>query len=381
MPSIPALPVGTVPSRPAARPQRRAVRVWLYLLAFLVIGMVALGGATRLTGSGLSITEWRPVTGAMPPLSAGDWAAEFEKYRGTPQYRILNEGMGIDAFKTLYWWEWGHRLLGRLIGLAFFLPLIVFWLRGALDRRLGLGLVALGIVGAFQGAIGWIMVASGLQPGMTAVAPLKLALHLTTASVILAGLVWLAAGTREAALAPAPARIRRGAVVVMLFVLVQIGLGGLVAGSHAGHAYNTWPTMNGDLVPPLDGLFSATPWIENFVDNVTLVQFNHRLAAYGVVLLALLHALDAWRTRPGSGAARRATGVAVLTLGQMGLGIATLLLMVPLWAALAHQVFAMLVLTMATAHARLSRGTAAAPSERHAPTVPFGFEQLAGRGA
>ncbi|GJE53894.1 MULTISPECIES: COX15/CtaA family protein [Methylobacterium] len=381
MPSSPALPAGTLPPKAAVRPYRRAVRIWLYLLAFLVVVMVALGGATRLTGSGLSITEWRPVTGAVPPLSAADWAMEFEKYRGTPQYRILNEGMGIDSFKTLYWWEWGHRLLGRLLGLAFFLPLIVFWARGALDRRLGLGLVALGVVGAFQGAIGWIMVASGLQPGMTAVAPLKLALHLTTASVILAGLVWLAAGTREGALTPAPARIRAGAVVVMLLVLVQIGLGGLVAGSHAGLAYNTWPTMNGDLVPPFDGLFAATPWIENFVDNVTLVQFNHRLVAYCLVLVALLHALDARLSDPGSGAARRATGVAVLTLGQMGLGIATLLLAVPLWAALAHQVFAMAVLTMATAHARLSRGSAGAATTIQAPTVPFGFEQLAGRGA
>lgn len=368
-------------SAPVLRPHRRAVRIWLYLLALLVVVMVALGGATRLTGSGLSITEWRPVTGAVPPLSSADWAAEFEKYRGTPQYRILNEGMGLDAFKTLYWWEWGHRLLGRLLGLAFFLPLIAFWLRGALDRRLAWGLVALGVVGAFQGAIGWIMVASGLQPGMTAVAPVKLALHLTTASLILAGLVWLAAGTRTGTLEPAPARIRATAFAVMALVLVQIALGGLVAGSHAGLAYNTWPTMNGDVVPPLDVLFASTPWIENFVDNLTLVQFNHRMAAYLLVLAALLHALHARWTLPGRGAARRAAGVAVLVLCQMGLGIATLLLAVPLWAALAHQVFAMAVLTMATAHARLSRGTDRVASEDEAATVPFGFEELTGRRA
>ncbi|GEP08604.1 heme A synthase [Methylobacterium gnaphalii] len=355
------------------------MRIWLYLLAGLVVAMVALGGATRLTGSGLSITEWKPVTGAIPPLSAADWAAEFEKYRGTPQYKILNDGMGLDSFKALYWWEWAHRLLGRLIGLAFFLPLIVFWLRGALDRRLGLGLVALGVVGAFQGAIGWIMVASGLQPGMTAVAPVKLALHLTTASVILAGLVWLAAGTRSVALAPAPGRIRAGSVALMLLVLVQIALGGLVAGSHAGLAYNTWPTMNGRFVPPLDVLFATVPWIENFVDNLTLVQFNHRMVAYLVVILAVLHAFDARLSAPGTGAARRAAGVAILALAQMGLGIATLLLAVPLWAALAHQVFAMAVLTMATAHARLSRGHVAVATAVGEPVVPFGFEPLAGR--
>lgn len=374
------MPSSPIPATRAAaiRPHRRMVRIWLYVLAGLVVAMVALGGATRLTGSGLSITEWKPVTGALPPLSAADWAAEFEKYRDTPQYKILNEGMGLDSFKALYWWEWAHRLLGRLIGLAFFLPLIVFWLRGALDRRLGLGLLALGVIGAFQGAIGWIMVASGLQPGMTAVAPVKLALHLTTASLILAGLVWLAAGTRSTMLTPAPGRIRAGAIVLVALVLAQIALGGLVAGSHAGLAYNTWPTMNGRLVPPLDTLFATVPWIENFVDNLTLVQFNHRIVAYLVVLAAILHALDARLSAAGTGAARRAAGVAILTLGQMGLGIVTLLLAVPLWAALAHQVFAMAVLTMATAHARLSRGHDAVAAADE-PAVPFGFEQLAGR--
>ncbi|GLS42486.1 COX15/CtaA family protein [Methylobacterium brachythecii] len=375
---MPSSPLPAVPTA-ALRPHRRAVRIWLYGLAALVVAMVALGGATRLTGSGLSITEWKPVTGAVPPLSEADWAAEFDKYRGTPQYKILNEGIGLESFKALYWWEWAHRLLGRLIGLAFFLPLIVFWLRGALDRRLGLGLVALGVVGAFQGAIGWIMVASGLQPGMTAVAPVKLALHLTTASLILAGLVWLAAGTRSTALSPAPGRLRAGAVALMVLVLVQIALGGLVAGSHAGLAYNTWPTMNGLLVPPLDALFATAPWIENFVDNLTLVQFNHRVVAYLVVLVAVLHALDARLIAHGTGAGRRAAGVAILALGQMGLGIVTLLLAVPLWAALAHQVFAMAVLTMATAHARLSRGHAALATAADEPTVPFGFEPLAGR--
>ena len=164
---------------------------------------MAVGGATRLTGSGLSITEWRPVTGAIPPLTEADWAAEFAKYKDTPQYNILNQGMGLADFKVLYGWEWGHRLLGRIVGLVFFLPLLWFWWRGRLSRRLGLGLACLGILGGLQGAIGWIMVASGLQPGMTAVAPIKLALHLTTASLILAGLVWLAAGERGEAIAPA----------------------------------------------------------------------------------------------------------------------------------------------------------------------------------
>ena len=379
-PSKPATMHSTsqVPSTPrgaAGRPYRRVVRIWLYTLAALVVLMVAVGGATRMTGSGLSITEWRPVTGAVPPLSAADWSSEFEKYRGTPQYQILNQGMGIEDFKTLYWWEWGHRMLGRFLGLAFFLPLLVLGLMGAFDRRLGLGLLALGALGALQGAIGWIMVASGLKPGMIAVAPLKLSLHLTTASLILAGLVWLAAGQRNADIARAPARVRAGAFLVTGLILLQIALGGLVAGSRAGLAYNTWPLMNGDLLPPFDVLLATTPWIENFVDNLALVQLNHRLVAYLLVLAALVHALDTRLRFPGSAAARRASGIAALALAQMALGIVTLLLAVPLWAGLAHQVFAMAVLVMAIVHARLSRGVVA-PRTFGRPEVPIGFEPL-----
>jgi heme a synthase len=357
---------------------RSGVRTWLYVVAALVVAMVAVGGATRLTGSGLSITEWRPVTGALPPLSETEWAAEFAKYKDTPQYMILNQGMGLSAFKILYGWEWGHRLLGRIIGLVFFLPLLMFWWQGRISRRLGLGLLALGVLGGLQGAIGWIMVASGLQPGMTAVAPIKLALHLTTASLILAGLVWLAAGERGGIAPPAPARLRATAMLLPILVLVQIFLGGLVAGSHAGLVYNTWPTMDGSFVPPADTLFAIRPWIENFVDNHALVQFDHRVTAYLVVAVALAHAVDA-RLSGTSGAGGRASGVAVLTLLQVALGIATLLLGVPLWAALAHQVLAMAVLSMATVHARLSRGTGRVQAA--APALPLGFEGLAERGA
>ena len=361
-----------------ASDRRSGVRTWLYVVAALVVAMVAVGGATRLTGSGLSITEWRPVTGALPPLTEADWAAEFAKYKDTPQYSILNQGMGLSAFKVLYGWEWGHRLLGRIIGLVFFVPLLVFWWQGRISRRLGLGLLGLGVLGGLQGAIGWIMVASGLQPGMTAVAPIKLALHLTTASLILAGLVWLAAGERGGLSVAAPTRLRVTACLLPILVLVQIFLGGLVAGSHAGLVYNTWPTMDGLLVPPAETLFAIRPWIENFVDNHALVQFDHRLAAYLVIAVALLHAVDA-RLTGSRGAADRAGGVALLVLFQVGLGIATLLLGVPLWAALAHQILAMAVLTMATVHARLSRGTLRVQAA--AAGVPLGFEGLAGRGA
>jgi cytochrome c oxidase assembly protein subunit 15 len=353
---------------------RDPVRIWLYALAALVVAMVAVGGATRLTGSGLSITEWRPVTGAIPPLSEGAWLEEFAKYRDSPQYRLLNQGMSLAEFKFIYAWEWAHRQLGRLIGLAFFGPFLWFWLKGLLRRRLALALVGIGALGALQGAVGWIMVASGLEPGMIAVAPVKLALHLLIASAILASLVWVAAGLTSTSAGEVGRAVRLSAFILLALVFLQIGLGGLVAGSKAGLTYNTWPLMDGRFAPPLRELFAATPLVENFVDNVALVQLDHRVVAYLVVAFALFHAAMARRAArqplpaggsPPSpldrGAARRAAALAALALAQMGLGIATLVLVVPLWAGLAHQVVAMLLLGMATAQARLCalRGTSA----------------------
>lgn len=349
-------------SRPSEKrgPGPGAVRTWLYILAALVTLMVAIGGATRLTGSGLSITEWRPVTGAIPPLSLEAWQAEFARYQASPQYRLLNEGMSLADFQFIYWWEWSHRQLGRLVGFVFFLPLAWFWLKGAVRGRFVLWLVFIGALGGLQAGIGWIMVASGLQPGMTAVAPIKLMLHLIVASIILALIVWTAAGLgRDPASADAPPAARISSAILLGLVLVQIALGALVAGSHAGLTYNTWPLMDGHLVLPADALFAVTPWFENFVDNPALVQFDHRMVAYAIVLFAIVHAVQLRRTVPGTPAARRATGLAGIALAQAALGITTLLLVVPLWAALAHQLLAMAILAMATVHARLSRPLAA----------------------
>jgi heme a synthase len=359
-----------------------AVRAWLVALAVLVVAMVAVGGATRLTGSGLSITEWRPVTGAVPPLTEDAWQAEFAKYRQIPQYELLNRGMSLDEFKFIYWWEWGHRQLGRLIGLVFFLPLLWFWLKGAVRGRLALALLGVGLLGGLQGAVGWIMVASGLEPGMTAVAPIRLTLHLIIASLILAALVWIATGLNPSLLArevreggakakvpnagafpsispprgategPVGAALCRGAYVLVALTLAQIALGGLVAGSKAGLTYNTWPLMDGRLIPPAATLFSAAPLVENFVDNLALVQFNHRVLALFLVGFALWHAFSVRRVAPGSAAARRAGALAGLCLAQTALGIATLVLVVPLWAGLAHQLLAMAVLATAVFHAR-----------------------------
>ena len=344
---------------PLARmPQSRslsAVRAWIYCLAALVVLMVAVGGATRLTGSGLSITEWKPVTGAIPPVTEQAWMAEFEKYRQISQYELVNKGMTLAEFKFIYAWEWGHRQLGRLIGLVFFLPLVWFWARGIIKGRLALTLLGIGALGGLQGAIGWIMVASGLEPGMTAVAPIKLALHLTVASVILACLVWVASGLKDRSGAvEEEARTGYAPRILVGLILFQIALGGLVAGSKAGLTYNTWPLMDGVFIPPASALFVVKPWIENFVDNVLLVQFNHRIVAYAIVAFAVWHAWTLRRQAPTSKSAGRATGMAGLVLAQMALGIVTLMLAVPLWAGLAHQVFAMAVLAMAVVHARVS---------------------------
>ena len=337
------------------------VRAWLIALALLVMAMVTVGGATRLTGSGLSITEWRPVTGAVPPLTQEAWLAEFAKYRESPQYRLLNQGMSLDEFKFIYWWEWSHRQLGRLIGLVFFLPLVWFWLKGFIRGRLALAFLGVGALGGLQGAVGWIMVASGLEPGMTAVAPIRLALHLTLASLILAALVWIATGldqtqAEEGRDGRAGRAVLRSAGLLVALIFAQIALGGLVAGSRAGFTYNTWPLMDGRLVPPASALFSGTPLIENFVDNLALVQFNHRTMALLLVGIALWHALAVRRRAPGSTVARRAEALAGLCLAQMALGIVTLVLVVPLWAGLGHQLLAMIVLAMAVFHARRCAG-------------------------
>ncbi len=326
-----------------------AVRAWLWFVTLLVLAMVVVGGATRLTGSGLSITEWRPFMGAIPPLTEAAWLSEFEKYRAIPQYELLNKGMSLAEFKFIYWWEWGHRQLGRFVGFAYFLPWLWFVARGVVRGRLAVWLACVGALGGFQGAIGWVMVASGLKEGMIAVAPIKLALHLTTACVILTCLVWTARALRPASAAPvvSPGAVLRARAIVAL-VLVQIALGAIVAGSKSGLTYNTWPLMDGALVPPPSALFAATPWFANFVENSTLIQFNHRLTAYLLLGVAVWHWLAMRRAGEPSW---KALHLLLAILVQAALGVATLVLMVPLWAALLHQLLAALLLVSAVMHA------------------------------
>ena len=335
-----------------------ALRMWIAALAALVFCMVVVGGATRLTGSGLSITEWKPVTGAIPPLGDEAWTIEFNKYRESPQYQIQNKGMSLPEFKEIYWWEWSHRQLGRLIGVVFGVGFLVFAGAGLLRGRMLVAVAGLGLLGGLQGAIGWLMVKSGLEPGMTAVAPVRLMLHLVTASLIFTGLVAVYAELRRAEQPERRLAGLRSPALILAIVLLQIGLGALMAGSRAGLTYNTWPLMDGDFIPALDGLLVVKPAVENFVDNPLMVQFNHRMVAYLLLIAVVWHAF-ALRGAPSQGAEgaarRRAHVLAGLVAAQGALGVATLLHQVPLSLGLLHQGFAMLVLGMATVHWRLSR--------------------------
>jgi cytochrome c oxidase assembly protein subunit 15 len=329
-----------------------AVRAWLWSVAGLVFLMVVVGGATRLTKSGLSITEWKPITGVIPPLGEAAWIAAFEKYKQIPQYAQLFPSMTLGQFQTIFFWEWSHRLLGRLIGIVFAVPLVVFWIRGMLPGTLKLKLAGVLLLGGLQGAVGWWMVASGLVDRVE-VAPERLAIHLLLASLTFVALVWIAVGLRPSVREDGAAGALRGQASWLLgLVLAQIGLGALVAGSRAGLTYNTWPLMDGRFVPPLDHLAKLEPGWKNLFENITTVQFDHRMVAYALAALVLLHLVSALRRAPGTKAAARAKALAGLVLVQIALGITTLLLVVPIWAGLLHQAFAMVVLAMATVHRR-----------------------------
>jgi cytochrome c oxidase assembly protein subunit 15 len=325
--------------------------VWLYAIAALLVLMVMVGGTTRLTDSGLSIVEWRPVTGIVPPLSESAWAAEFTKYKTSPEYELVNKGMSLDEFKRIYWWEWVHRLLGRLIGAAFLIPLVFFQLRGWIEPGIKWRLWCIFGLGALQGAIGWWMVASGLV-GRVDVAQERLAVHLLMACLILTAVIWTARLLTPAAANGAarvtPRRLAVSAIAILVLLLGQIALGGLVAGLKAGLIYNTWPLIDGAFIPPREHLFLLAPAWLNLLDNHLAVQFTHRMVAYVLVAVGALHAADcSWhRVRR-----RSAVALALFLLLQAMLGIATLLLQVPILLALAHQAVAIAALIAATLHA------------------------------
>ena len=332
----------------------RAVAVWLLAVAALVLAMVVVGGATRLTDSGLSITQWKPVTGAVPPLSQGDWQAEFSRYQTIPQYKLLNRGMNLDEFKSIYWWEWAHRFLGRLVGLVFLVPFVWFAVRREVPKRLLLRLAGLFVLGGLQGAVGWWMVASGLSDRVS-VAPERLMVHLGLAFALLGGLVWTAldawaGGARQTLPSPWGAR----ALGLLALIYVQILLGALVAGNDAGLVYNDFPLFNGSLVP--DDYLGAGIWA-TVAHSQGAVQLHHRLIAYLTTFVVIAFALGAWRSRYLASDSKLLAGaVALAVVAQAALGIATLMARVPVSLGIAHQLGAALLLCLTTALAwRLRR--------------------------
>ena len=323
---------------------RRLMRAWLLLVALMIAGIVLVGGATRLTHSGLSITEWQPIHGVIPPLSASDWQQEFAGYQQIPEFKILNPTMTLGEFKGIFWWEWAHRLIARLIGVVVLVPLVWLWWRGRIERGLKVRIVAILLLVGAQGGLGWWMVSSGLSV-RTDVSQYLLAAHLTLACLILSYTLWTARGLAPS-YTPSTAPVRLGGLLLVLLALAQIFMGGLVAGLDAGMAYNTWPLMDGGFVP--HAYLSLDPWWRNLFENAAAVQFDHRLGAYTLFVVAMLHAFFARRT-PQAASAQR---VAILILLQAVLGIATLINVVPLPLALAHQFGAVIVLAAVVTHLR-----------------------------
>lgn len=327
---------------------QKSIAAWLLICCVLVFAMVVVGGVTRLTDSGLSIVEWQPIVGTVPPVTQSDWDELFEKYHQTPQYRKVNAGMSLDEFKTIFWWEYFHRLLGRVIGLAFFFPFLYFLAKKAIDRPLGLKLGGIFLLGALQGGMGWYMVKSGLVDNPH-VSQYRLTAHLGLAFAIYAAMFWVAldllkpdttsvAGSRLRGL-------RRFSVGLTALIFIMVLSGGFVAGIRAGMAYNTFPLMNGHVIPP--EIFMLEPWYRNFFDNMATVQFDHRLIAWALAILVPAFWFKS-RSLPINGPARVACASLLLMLIiQISLGISTLLLVVPLTLAAAHQAGALMLFSAA----------------------------------
>lgn len=345
-------------------PSRRAVAFWLLTVAAVILAMITVGGLTRITGSGLSITEWDPIVGAIPPISDAQWQEAFAKYQRIPQYIHENRGMSLGEFKGIFWWEWAHRLLGRLLGFLFFVPFVLFAWTGAIRRSEWPRMLLLFALGALQGFVGWWMVESGLETRVS-VSQYRLAIHLGVALILLVAILWTAleylrfpAGDNE--------RIRHGAAVqtsaresqlygfgnfaigIAVLVYLQMLLGALVAGLHAGLIYNTWPMMDGRVIP--DDAFAQSPWWLNIFENPGTAQFDHRTGAYLIVSGVIAFWWVERRARLEGLVRRSANALLHVTLFQIALGIVTLLTQAPETLAALHQLTAAILLCTAVWH-------------------------------
>ena len=340
-------------ARAVAPKSSKPVAIWLFAIAAMVLAMVVVGGATRLTGSGLSITEWKPIAGAIPPLSGAAWSEAFDKYRQSSQYRLINQGITLDQFKILFWWEWGHRLLGRTVGLVFAVPFLVFVVTRTLPRRLLGRCIALFALGGLQGLVGWWMVESGLE-GRASVEPERLATHLGLALFLFSALVWtgLDAWNGEARARRSDGWTFAGGIFAV-GVFVQCLMGALVAGNHAGLVDGDWPLMAGRWFP--EDYWQGSAWA-TFVHGASAVQFDHRIMAYALLVAAAALAVAAARSRRAPAAIRLLAFAALAdACAQAALGIASLWLSVPLALALAHQANAVALLAIAVSLAWRAR--------------------------
>lgn len=332
------------PSNRVAALPGRAVGAWLFCICFMLLVMISLGGATRLTGSGLSIMEWAPIIGVLPPLSDAEWHRLYALYQKIPQYQLVNEGFGLAGFKSIFWLEWTHRLWGRLTGFVFIVPLIWFAVRGRISARLGARLFLLFLLGGLQGAVGWFMVASGFAAGSTAVSAYRLVMHLGLALTLYAAILWTALETwRPHRVATTPG-VRRLLGLAASAVAVTIIAGGFVAGLRAGMIYNTFPLMGGRLIP--EDYAALQPFVRNWTENLAAVQFDHRLLATLTGALVIGTVFYGWRRSSGIG--RRALFALGGLVGlQYALGVTTLLWVVPVGLATLHQAVAILLLSAA----------------------------------
>jgi cytochrome c oxidase assembly protein subunit 15 len=339
---------------------RRAVALWLFVCCAMIFAMVILGGVTRLTESGLSITEWQPIGGAIPPLGHADWQALFDQYRASPQYREINQGMDLAGFQSIFWWEYVHRLWGRLIGFVFLLPLIWFAVTGRITRRMILPLSSFFLLGGVQGAIGWWMVASGLDSGPF-VSPYRLTFHLGFALALYGAMLWVALDMWRPPAPAAPGTMRVTSLFLVALVFVTVLAGGFVAGAHAGLIYNEFPMM-GDGLIPFDYRNATLSWIRNAFENPAAIQLHHRILAITTLCASL--GFSAWVATRAPWARVEAALLAAMVVVQVALGITTLLLQVPLTIAALHQAGAATLLTLAIVLAQrlYRRGEAIAPT-------------------